>query len=1169
MKHEILRRAGASVLVLALALTLSLGLIAPVWANAGDLSITVNGQSQTTLTLKPGGSAQLAAKWEDGKGPQSGDTEVKYSWTCSQDDVTFTSNNTEEASATTVKAGSKTVADATITLTVTWKDSTEGPDNGKTETAACTLTVSADSTSSESPDVTESPSTSPDVTESAPPAGPSLSFAPGELTWSNNDPANWTITVNAIGINDVENIEWSIDYQLGESGSGTTVPPDCVGNGTQFTISSAGKTPGKFTVKAAYGGVTATKDITISGIVLVPAKSLADDGTLKLYVNESTTFSAKLYGLADGGPGAQVKWGSSDGSVASVMNGGVVTARGLGRTTITAQVTNTTTHANYTAEYAVQVVEDESVIAGPYTASVSKPLNIGKEVYAELNRICNNKTADYGTGEICDLSYITNVKVAFTSQGTLYLNYVSEGNTGPGPTAADRFAKPARSGMRNADTLYFVPKPGFTGTAEITFMGMATNGYNFSGTIKVNVGVGSENEDGTFDEYEYQISYRTRAGEPAWFLASDFNAFCQNESGRGYNYIMFSLPKSSEGTLYYNYMAGSGNPVTTTMQFTQNGTYTINGVCFVPNEAFADETVTINFRAVDTAGTTVNGKVTVEVIPADVAGDTSSVSISGDRDQPVSLPGELFSDACRDTINDTLSFVIFKQLPSPSDGVLFYNYQSNGSYESRVTTATHYYYSGVPGLNNITFVPSSGASGRIAIPYTGYGSGGTSFSGTLYISLDEVDGSTIRYSVEKNGIVDFRASDFYNAGLYRKGIGADYVMFDLTSILQVPDTDTDLGTLYYNYQSSSSYHPKVGAGYYYVSPSTWQNGLNLISFHAASLAGTYTIPYTAVCGAGTSQQTTFPGKVVIQVGAISTADVNISCSTGWYAQMPSYSLSSVCGAGMSASLSYIEITSVPASEEGRLYLGYNGFGTGTAVKPGERFYRIGSPSIDRLFFVPHAGFTGVAEITYIGYSGDGKEQVSGRVLVNVSQSATSRYFNDMSGHKWAIDSVDYLNWNGTVKGTGNGGFGPGLTVSRGDFTLMLVRAYGFTASGSASFRDVPADSYYADAIRVAYLLGVVSGYNGNFSPKGSLTRQDAAVIIYNALKASGKETTNGLAANLDGYHDERAIASYAREAMGSLVQMGILKGNGKGYLEPQRQLTRAEAAMLLHTIMTL
>ena len=40
-------------------------------------------------------------------------------------------------------------------------------------------------------------------------------------------------------------------------------------------------------------------------------------------------------------------------------------------------------------------------------------------------------------------------------------------------------------------------------------------------------------------------------------------------------------------------------------------------------------------------------------------------------------------------------------------------------------------------------------------------------------------------------------------------------------------------------------------------------------------------------------------------------------------------------------------------------------------------------------------------------------------------------------------------------------------------------------------------------------------------------------------------------------------------AVGSLVQMGIVQGDGNGYLRPTALLNRAETAKLLHTLMTL
>ena len=1133
MKYQILRRVGALVLALALATTLAV----PAWAvSDGDLSI----ESNKSTTLEIGDTATLTAKWKDDE-PE----DVTYIWSCEDPAVTLDGDKSGKSITVTAKAAGQ----AKITLTAS---------GGEVEpeiTAEYSLTVKAKDTETESPP----PETDPPAESSPPVTSIDLYFEnSGDYTWTNSERNSWNLQAILSGVEspDKSLVEWSVVPQQGETG---TTPPDIAWDGLTATLTN--RSAGKFIVTVKYGELTATKNITISGIIL----SWGDSQTM--LEGQTGTITVKAYGLAVGN--YNESWLSSDYSVVYVMSdSGDVTARSTGRATVTA------TKNGYSAKCVITVEEDKSVIAGPYTASTSKPLILsdvegGYQVYTDLNNISKEKSKPVGgdSSEGSPLRFVNNLKVVDTSQGTLYYNYISEANPGRGVGTTDQFAKNASGTTLSLDMLYFVPKQGFKGTAEITFTGIARDYTTFSGTIKVNVGVstGTDDEDG--GNVVDPISYRTRAGEPVWFQTADFNTYCYSKNGRNLNYITFNLPQASQGTLYYNYVGGSGIQVTTTSQFTRSGRYTINDVCFVPNAAFVGQ-ATISFRGVDSSGTAVQGEVEVEVVPPSNNNDPTIVNISGERGKPVTLQGELFNAACRDTINDTLSFVTFK-LPDPKEGALYYNYRSDGSYDSRLTATTRCYYSGVPGLDDITFVPASNDTGRIAISYTGYGTGGTSFAGTLYIGMDEADRTTIRYFAAKNSWLNFRASDFYTAAMYQWGDGVDYVTFTVPAL----NKDKE-GTLYYDYRSSSNYGGVYSGDYYYYSPSySWQNELNLISFYAGNTTGAVTIPYKAWSAADSSTgvRKSFTGDVVIQIGSVTPPDVTLSCNTSGQARLSSYSLSSACSAAMNKDLSYIEITNVPSLKEGHLYLNYSGFGTGVDVKKGDRFYYFGSPGISQLSFVPRAGFIGEVEITYIGYSnsGDGaQEQVSGRILVNVTQSKTS-YFNDMSRHVWAIDSVEYLRRNGTVNGVGGGRYNPTGTITKGDFTLMLVRAYGLTASGSASFSDVPAGSYYADAIRIAALLGIAGGSNGKYNPKVALSRQDAMLMIYNALKASGKTTTNGLAADLSVYHDEGEIDPDAREAMGSLVQMGVVEGVGNGYLQPRRLLNRAEAAKLLHSIMTL
>ena len=1135
MKVQFLRRVGALILALALTMTLTV----PARAEAGSVkNVTLN---KTTLSLDVGESEKLIAtvayeepeeEDEDGADEAEEDEEdedagVTVKWSTNDRSVA----SVDEDGTVTGKGKGTAVITATV------------EDGGKTYTATCTVTVNLVATG--------------------------IDFIPvADEVWGNN--STWEVTVRILPdgftLGDTDEIVWDIS-PTGDTTAEYMPEIKATGSRLKASVTKSVKghpvSPGEYYITASYGGFTKRKKVTISGITL-SRTSIPD-----MHVGENRVIAVdKVYGFADNGVStADVEWSSSDPATVSVMHGELIAWK-----LSAAPVIITATKNGYTATCEVRVVEDKSVVAGPYnkyggkTISTGNPLRLDDvQILDKLKSIAREKSKEedaYGNVTYSELEYITNVAVP-TSQGTLYYNYKSEASTGAGVGLDDAFMENPGGASTKLDIkkLYFVPRQGFKGTAEITFIGWAVNGTSFNGIIKVEVGAGS-GAGGSADSEADPISYRTQAGEPAWFMDFDFNAFCRSVTGRNFSSITFSLPKASEGTLYYNYMAGSGIPVTSTTKFTPAGVYTLDNVCFVPNAAYdSDDPVIISFHAVDSAGDTASGKVEIVVDQIDVAGDLSNVVVFCEKGRSVTLSSELFNDACRDTIDDTLAFVMFK-LPDPKEGALYYNYQSNGSYESNVSASTRYYYSGAPGLSGVTFVPSSGASGRIAIPYTGYGSTGTSFSGTLYISLEDGLHTTIYYSVEKGGSVTFSAADFYNAGLYKTGIGVTYVRFDVYS--------TDLGSLYHNYRGSNYYNWVVAPGTNYYTSTSYSNRLGLISFHAGDKTGTFTISYTAYCGTGSSQQK-FTGKVVIKVGTLAPEDVVLSCKAGGYTsgEMLALLVNSACDAVMNGNLAYIEITSVPDAKEGHLYRGYvaSRSGSGTVVKQGSRFYRAASPSISQLVFVPFARFTGEAEITYIGYSSDGQEQVSGRILVSVSKSTTS-VFDDMGGYEWAMDSVNYLYWNRTVQGDGTGSFLPLQIVRKCDFALMLVRAYGLTAGGNVSFKDVPDDAYYADAMRIAAVLGIISGRNGYYSPTSPLTRQEAIVMIYNTLQVVGKATTNGLAADLSVYRDERAIDVGAREAMGILVQMGVVEGDG-GYLQPQRQFTRAEAAMLLHTIMTL
>ena len=82
------------------------------------------------------------------------------------------------------------------------------------------------------------------------------------------------------------------------------------------------------------------------------------------------------------------------------------------------------------------------------------------------------------------------------------------------------------------------------------------------------------------------------------------------------------------------------------------------------------------------------------------------------------------------------------------------------------------------------------------------------------------------------------------------------------------------------------------------------------------------------------------------------------------------------------------------------------------------------------------------------------------------------------------------------------GANPNAAINRAQMVTMLWRAMGQPAAASgASFADVPADSYYAQAVAWAIENGITAGVgNGTFDPDAACTRGQIATFLYRYMK---------------------------------------------------------------------
>ncbi|MBS4878894.1 MAG: leucine-rich repeat protein [Firmicutes bacterium] len=93
---------------------------------------------------------------------------------------------------------------------------------------------------------------------------------------------------------------------------------------------------------------------------------------------------------------------------------------------------------------------------------------------------------------------------------------------------------------------------------------------------------------------------------------------------------------------------------------------------------------------------------------------------------------------------------------------------------------------------------------------------------------------------------------------------------------------------------------------------------------------------------------------------------------------------------------------------------------------------------------------------------------------------------------WAVE-------NGITTGTAEGTFSPDATCTRAQAVTFLARAQNAKATGKTAFSDVPADSYFADAIAWAQANGVTTGTSETtFSPDNDCTRAQIVTFLYRA-----------------------------------------------------------------------
>ena len=113
---------------------------------------------------------------------------------------------------------------------------------------------------------------------------------------------------------------------------------------------------------------------------------------------------------------------------------------------------------------------------------------------------------------------------------------------------------------------------------------------------------------------------------------------------------------------------------------------------------------------------------------------------------------------------------------------------------------------------------------------------------------------------------------------------------------------------------------------------------------------------------------------------------------------------------------------------------------------------------------------------------------------------TDTIFSDVTSSHWASGYIAMAANQEIVNGNGDGTFGVNDNITREDMAVIIDRAVKLVGydvqTGEPSFNDNDQISDYAyESVGCMQANGIIQGYEGNFSPKDTATRAEAAKVV--------------------------------------------------------------------------
>ena len=195
------------------------------------------------------------------------------------------------------------------------------------------------------------------------------------------------------------------------------------------------------------------------------------------------------------------------------------------------------------------------------------------------------------------------------------------------------------------------------------------------------------------------------------------------------------------------------------------------------------------------------------------------------------------------------------------------------------------------------------------------------------------------------------------------------------------------------------------------------------------------------------------------------------------------------------------------------------------------------------------------------------------VLILLTQTAFAKDYSDypqkfwdVSKDHWAYAYISELTDKNVISGYEDGSFKPEETVSRAEWSKMLVVASGkqpITLENNKSYAvDYNSNDWYYGYINsvISYMNFYNDGGNYYFKPNQSASREDVTVSL---VKLKGYSIDNVDYSYISKFKDSNSVSNDLKKYIAVAIEKGLITGFEDNTFRGQDTLTRAEAATLL------